>query len=106
METVADHLSGIRKKNNDDLVRFRRPMGKDALRFAGKIQTRLCSFGMPRGALSRWSSVAERIRLVKSCEYYVPDFSNWQDHTSYQKEFERLLRDLKTDEKTTSPFQK
>jgi hypothetical protein len=39
-------------------------------------------------------------------EYYVPDFSNWQDHTSYQKEFERLLRDLKTDEKAASPSQK
>jgi uncharacterized protein YjbI with pentapeptide repeats len=28
-------------------------------------------------------------------EYYVPDFSNWNDHDSYQKEFNRLLRDLK-----------
>lgn len=35
-------------------------------------------------------------------EYYVPDFSNWKDHDSYQKEFEHLLRDLKTDEKQTS----
>jgi hypothetical protein len=28
-------------------------------------------------------------------EYYAPDFSNWKDHDSYQKEFNRLLRDLK-----------
>lgn len=28
-------------------------------------------------------------------EYYIPDFSNWKDHDSYQKEFWTLLRDLK-----------
>ena len=77
-------------------------MGKDALRFAGKIQTRLCSFGMPRGALSRWSSVAERIRLMKSCEYYVPDFSNWKDHDCYKKELEKLLRDLRAEGREVS----
>jgi uncharacterized protein YjbI with pentapeptide repeats len=27
-------------------------------------------------------------------EYYIPDFSNWKDHDSYQKAFDRLLRDL------------
>jgi uncharacterized protein YjbI with pentapeptide repeats len=31
-------------------------------------------------------------------EYFIPDFSNWKDHDSYQKAFERLLRDLKADE--------
>jgi hypothetical protein len=31
-------------------------------------------------------------------EYYVPDFSMWKDHNLYQKEFERLLRDLKSTE--------
>src|SRR5204863_2797112 len=30
-------------------------------------------------------------------EYFIPDFSNWEDHDSYQKAFERLLRDLKAD---------
>ncbi len=30
-------------------------------------------------------------------EYYIPDFSNWKDHDSFQKEFEKLLRDLKRD---------
>lgn len=29
-------------------------------------------------------------------EYYVPDFSNWKDHDSYQKAFERLLQDLRS----------
>ena len=28
-------------------------------------------------------------------EYYIPDFSNWKDHDSYQHAFERLLKDLK-----------
>ena len=30
-------------------------------------------------------------------EHFVPDFSNWKDHDSYQKVFERLLRDLKAE---------
>jgi hypothetical protein len=28
-------------------------------------------------------------------EYFIPDFSNWKHHDSYQKAFDRLLRDLK-----------
>lgn len=28
-------------------------------------------------------------------EYFIPDFSNWKDHDSYQKAFDLLLRDLK-----------
>ena len=27
-------------------------------------------------------------------EYFMPDFSRWKDHDSYQKAFDRLLRDL------------
>jgi hypothetical protein len=30
-------------------------------------------------------------------EYFIPDFSNWKDHDSYQKAFARLLRDLKAE---------
>jgi hypothetical protein len=30
-------------------------------------------------------------------EYYVPDFSSWKNHDFYQVEFEKLLRDLKTE---------
>jgi hypothetical protein len=30
-------------------------------------------------------------------EYYIPDFSQWKNHDLYQKEFEKLLRDLRTD---------
>lgn len=30
-------------------------------------------------------------------EYYIPDFSEWKNHDQYQKEFEKLLRALRTD---------
>lgn len=30
-------------------------------------------------------------------EYFIPDFSNWKDHDSYQEAFQRLVRDLKAD---------
>ena len=28
-------------------------------------------------------------------EYFIPDFSNWKDHDSYQMAFKRLMGDLK-----------
>jgi hypothetical protein len=31
-------------------------------------------------------------------EYYIPDFSEWKNHDSYSREFEKLLRDLRADE--------
>ena len=36
-------------------------------------------------------------------EYFIPDFSNWKDHDSYQKAFERLLWDLKAEAETATP---
>ncbi|WP_226992369.1 toll/interleukin-1 receptor domain-containing protein [Desulfatibacillum aliphaticivorans] len=38
------------------------------------------------------SDMADEVR-----EFYIPDFSNWKDHDSFQREFEKLLRDLKRD---------
>ena len=32
-------------------------------------------------------------------EYYIPDFSNWKDHDSFESEFAKLLRDLRATEK-------
>jgi hypothetical protein len=29
-------------------------------------------------------------------EYFIPDFSRWKDHDSYQRAFDRLVQDLKT----------
>ena len=37
--------------------------------------------------------LAEEIR-----RYFIPDFSNWKDHDSFEKGFARLLRDLKAGE--------
>lgn len=37
---------------------------------------------------------------VEIREYFIPDFSNWKDHDSFEKAFERLLRDLKSEEST------
>jgi hypothetical protein len=31
-------------------------------------------------------------------EYYVPDFSDWKNHDSYKKGFDRLLRDLQAED--------
>ncbi len=31
-------------------------------------------------------------------EYFIPDFSNWNDHDAFEHAFTRLLRDLKADE--------
>jgi hypothetical protein len=36
-------------------------------------------------------------------EYFIPDFSNWKDHDSYQKAFDRLLRDLKAERGARNP---
>ena len=30
-------------------------------------------------------------------EYYIPDFREWKNHNSYVREFEKLLRDLRTE---------
>jgi hypothetical protein len=49
-----------------------------------KIQAREC-FDADRGKDS-----AREIR-----EYFIPDFSNWQDEKSYRPAFERLLKDLR-----------
>ena len=41
--------------------------------------------------------------LESTKTFYVPDFSNWKDHDSYQKEVDRLLRDLKAEENQKVP---
>jgi uncharacterized protein YjbI with pentapeptide repeats len=35
-------------------------------------------------------------------EIYIPDFSNWKNHDAYQTEFDRLIRDLKAEAKSTA----
>ena len=33
---------------------------------------------------------------VEIREFFIPDFSNWKDHDSFEAAFARLLKDLKT----------
>jgi hypothetical protein len=40
---------------------------------------------------------------TKVREYFIPDFSNWKDHDSYQAAFQRLLRDLRADQSIQKP---
>jgi uncharacterized protein YjbI with pentapeptide repeats len=35
---------------------------------------------------------------VELREYYIPDFSNWKDNHAFEREFAKLLRDLKAEE--------
>ena len=37
---------------------------------------------------------------VEIREYFIPDFSNWKDHDSFEAAFARLLNDLKAEEAT------
>jgi hypothetical protein len=54
------------------------------------------------GALQAWEcfdadtgeDLAAEVR-----QYFIPDFSDWKDHDAFEKAFERLLRDLKAEEK-------
>jgi hypothetical protein len=39
-----------------------------------------------------WAALIHRTR-------HIGDFTRWKDHDSYQKAFDRLLRDLKAEEK-------
>ncbi|NKB60973.1 MAG: hypothetical protein GKR95_02125 [Gammaproteobacteria bacterium] len=32
-------------------------------------------------------------------EYFIPDFSNWKDHDSFQAEFQRLMESLRSEKK-------
>ena len=51
-------------------------------------------------AIEQWNSfyadlaedMAEEIR-----EYFIPDFSNWKDHDSFETAFSRLIRDLRAE---------
>jgi hypothetical protein len=52
--------------------------------------------------LQRWESFdgdtgKDSAREIR--EYYVPDFTKWKDHEAYQKEFQRLIRDLEAERK-------
>jgi hypothetical protein len=33
-------------------------------------------------------------------EYFIPDFSNWKNHDSFEAAFDKLLRDLRAEEES------
>ncbi len=37
-------------------------------------------------------------KIPKECSYHIPDFSDWKNQDSFEKGFERLLRDLRAEE--------
>lgn len=48
-------------------------------------------------AIEKWKLVDQHTRKDLAAEvrkYFIPDFSNWKDHDSYQLAFNRLLKDL------------
>lgn len=52
-------------------------------------------------AIKKWKcfdSDSGKDLAIELREYFIPDFSNWKDHDSFEKGFERLLRDLRAEE--------
>ena len=54
---------------------------------------------VPYAALENWEyPISTGIDLAEEMrQYFIPDFSNWKDHDSYQKAFQRLVKDLKAE---------
>jgi hypothetical protein len=51
-------------------------------------------------ALKCWATFTRPLRgLRQDGHLNIPDFSNWKDHDSFEREFAKLLRDLKATEK-------
>lgn len=60
----------------------------------------LCSFRL----LKEWEEIdpdTGKDLALEVRRFFIPDFSNWQDHGSYKKAFDKLLKDLQ--EKTKTP---
>ncbi len=50
-------------------------------------------------AWSRFDADSGKDLAKEVREYFIPDFSNWKDHDDFEHAFERLLRDLKAEER-------
>src|SRR5688572_19932448 len=59
---------------------------------------RLCSFDQLRD-WACFDADSGKDLAIEVREYFIPDFSNWKDHDRFEKEFEKLQRDLKADQK-------
>jgi uncharacterized protein YjbI with pentapeptide repeats len=50
-------------------------------------------------AIQKWECFdadTKKDLAIEVREFYIPDFSNWKDHDSFEAEFGKLLRDLQT----------
>jgi hypothetical protein len=59
---------------------------------------------VPFGRIKEWKAVdadtgKDSAREIR--EYFIPDFSDWKNHDSYQKALQSLLSDLKAEGPTT-----
>ena len=75
-----------------EIAKARKREGKDKRRVLFPV--RLVDFEM----LKNWESFdadtgKDSAREIR--EYFIPDFSDWKNHDSYQRAFQRLLKDLK-----------
>ncbi len=52
---------------------------------------------VPFEAIETWKCLSDmgKDMAVEIREYFIPDFSNWKDHDSFEAGFKRLLEDLK-----------
>jgi len=60
---------------------------------------------VPFDQIKDWEAIdadkgKDSVREIR--EYFIPGFSNWKDHNSYQKTVIRLLRDLKSESTSAS----
>lgn len=81
-------MTEIRKARQVELKENRRKL----------FPIRLCTFD----ELRNWTCFdtdSGKDLAVEVREYFIPDFSNWKDHDTFEKEFEKLQRDLKADQK-------
>ena len=52
-------------------------------------------------ALEKWELFDAKTKKdlpTEICEYFIPDFSNWEDDEAFEKAFNKLLRDLEVEE--------
>ena len=81
-------ITEIQRARKTEIEEDRRKLFPIAIVDFEKIKTWKC-FDADTG-----KDLAKEVR-----EYFIPDFSNWKNHDSFEKAFERLLRDLRAEEK-------
>ncbi|MFZ0318609.1 MAG: toll/interleukin-1 receptor domain-containing protein [Candidatus Sulfotelmatobacter sp.] len=73
----------------------RRALGTEAREHRRKLfPIRLCDMKSLRG-WACFNADSGKDMAVEVREYFIPDFSNWKNHDSFESGFRRLLRDLK-----------